>query len=110
MFERLSESDRLLLLKFVCAFAWADLEVTEKERNFVNRLVTRLGLSDAETKQVAEWLDIAPAPSSVDPKRIPREHRALFVDTVRALIYADGKVDPDERANLDQLKKALERA
>lgn len=108
MFERLSASDRLLLLKFLCAFAWADLEVSQKERRFVSGLVERLGLSADESKQVGEWLDVAPSPGSVDPKLIPHEHRKLFVDAVRAIIYADGKVDPDERASLDQLRAALE--
>ena len=108
MFESLSGPDRLLLLKFLCAFAWADLEVSKKERRFVNGLVSRLGLSDGEAKQVEEWLDVAPAPHSMDAKRVPKEHRKLFVDAIRAIIYADGKVDPDERASLDQLKAALE--
>src|ERR1041385_3167665 len=108
MFESLSAADRLLLLKFLCAFAWADLEVSEKERRFVNGLVSRLALSPSEVRQVEEGLDVAPSPGSVDPKQIPPEHRQLFVDAVRAIIYADGKVDPDERASLDALRAALD--
>jgi uncharacterized tellurite resistance protein B-like protein len=108
MFEQLSASDRMLLLEFLCAFAWADLEVSDKERRFVNGVVSRMSLSPEEAKQVERWLDIAPSPGSVDPKRVPREHRKLFVDSVRAIIYADGKVDPDERASLEQLRAALE--
>jgi uncharacterized tellurite resistance protein B-like protein len=108
MFDQLSASDRMLLLEFLCAFAWADLDVSEKERRFVNGLVSRMSLSPDETKQVEQWLDIAPSPGSVDPKRVPREHRKLFVDAVRAIIYADGKIDSDERASLEQLKAALE--
>src|SRR5438552_17454295 len=98
MFDQLSGSDRMLLLKFLCAFAWADLEVSDKERRFVSGLVARLALSPDEAKQVQEWLDIAPSPGSVEPKHVPREHRKLFIDAVRAIIYADGKIDPDERA------------
>jgi len=108
MFENLSASDRMLLLKFLCAFAWADLEVSEKERSFVNRLVAKLSLSPSEVQQVERWLDVAPSPASVDPKQIPREHRALFLDAVRAIIYADGKIDVDERASLEALRAALE--
>jgi uncharacterized tellurite resistance protein B-like protein len=110
MFETLSGPDRLLLLKFLCAFAWADLEVSDKERRFVNGLVAKLGLSPGETKQVEEWLDVAPAPHSVDSRQIPSEHRKLFVDAIRAIIYADGKVDPDERASLDALQAAIDRS
>jgi tellurite resistance protein len=108
MFDKLSGPDRLLLLKFLCAFAWADLEVSEKERRFVTGLVSRLGLAPDEATEVNGWLDVAPSPGSVDPKQIPREHRKLFLDAIRAVVYADGKVDPDERANLDQLRAALE--
>jgi hypothetical protein len=37
MFDALSRDERLLLLRFVCAFAWTDLEVTPRERAFVER-------------------------------------------------------------------------
>ena len=108
MLDQLSGPDRLLLLKFLCAFAWADLEVSERERRFVTGLISRFALSPDEAKRVGEWLDVAPSPGSVDPKQIPREHRQVFIDAVRAIIYADRKVDPEERANLEQLKAALE--
>ena len=108
MLEGVSTSDRLLLLKFLCAFAWTDLEVSEKEREFVRRMAERAELGDADARQVEEWLDMAPSPGSVDPKHVPREHRRLFIDAVRALVYSDGKVDPDERANFERLQAALE--
>jgi uncharacterized tellurite resistance protein B-like protein len=108
MLDRLSEGDRLLLLKFLCAFAWTDLEVTESERRFVLRLCDRAALSEDERRQVEEWLSIAPSPGSVDPKNVPREHRKLFLDAARAMIYADGKVDPEERETLDRLRDALD--
>ena len=53
--------------------------------------LSKLGPDDA--RQVEEWLEVAPAPASVDPKLVPRPHRGLFLDSVRALVYADGKVD-----------------
>jgi uncharacterized tellurite resistance protein B-like protein len=107
MFDDLSRDERLLLLRFACAFAWTDLEVTERERAFVRRLVTRLALAEDEAAEVEEWLAVAPSPGSVDPARVPAEHRRAFVETVRALIYADGKVDPEEREQFERLKSAL---
>ncbi len=107
MFESLSDDHRLLLLQFVCAFAWADLHVTPKERAFVERLVERLELSEAEQMKVAGWLDVAPSPQDVDPSRVPAEHRRIFIETVRAVVYADGHVDPDERDGFEALRKAL---
>ena len=107
MFEELSREDRLLLLKFVCAFAWTDLEVREPERRFVRRLVDRMQLDADDVRQVEEWLSIAPSPQSIDPARIPQAHRRTFIEAVRALIYADGEVDAEEREQLEKLKAAL---
>ena len=107
MLERLAGSDRLLLLKFLCAFAWTDLRISEHERAFVERLVKRLGLEPDEAKQVDEWLHVAPSPGTLDPSAVPAEHRRLFIDAVRALIYADGQVEDEERANFERLREAL---
>ena len=107
MFEGLSREDRLLLLKFVCAFAWTDLEVRDSERRFVRRLVERLKLDADDSRQVEEWLSIAPSPQSVDPARVPPALRRTFVEAVRALIHADGQADPEEREQLEKLKAAL---
>jgi uncharacterized membrane protein YebE (DUF533 family) len=94
-------------LRFVCAFAWTDLTVTDKERRFVKRLVARLGLEGEDSEQVEEWLHVAPTPASVDEKEVPPEHRRAFVEAVRAMIYADGSVDAEERAQFEKLRSAL---
>ncbi len=107
MLDGLSASDRLLLLKVLCSFAWADLEVSDSERRFVRRVLEQAKLGKDEEAQVEAWLDIAPSPGSIDPASIPPEHRRLFLDAVRAIVYVDGKVDPDERASLDRLREAL---
>lgn len=107
MLDDMDRDQRLLLMKFVCAFAWTDLEIRDSERNFVNRLVKRLELDDADREQVEEWLSVSPAPSSVDPSRIPPEHRRTFLEAARAVVYADGEVDSEEREQLDKLRDAL---
>lgn len=107
MFEGLSRDMRLLLLELVCAQAWTDLEIHEGERRFVRRLMERLELDADERKQVEQWLHVAPPPVDLDPERIPAEHRQTFVDAVRAVMYADGQVDDEEREQLDRLKAAL---
>ena len=107
MYDSLSRDDRMLLLRFLCAFAWTDLEVTDKERGFVKRLVGKLGLEGDDAEEVEEWLHVAPAPGTVDAKKVPAEHRRAFVEAVRAMIYADGKVDDEERAQFEKLRVAL---
>lgn len=107
MFEALSRSERLLLLKFVCAHAWTDLKIHAGERRFVERLMDRLELGDEERKEAEQWLHVAPSPGDVDPTLVPPEHRRTFLEAVRAVIYADGEVDSEEREQLERLKKAL---
>jgi hypothetical protein len=106
--DALTRAERLQLLRFVISFAWADLSVSLTERAFVHRLVTRLRLHPDELRQVEGWLSLPPAPDSVDPGSVPREHRRLFLETVRRLAQVDGEISPEEKeslALLDQLTR-----
>jgi len=107
MFEQLSRDERLLLLRFVCAFAWTDLTIQDGERKFVLRLMDRMQLTADDRAEVEAYLHIAPPPEATNPKLVPREHRRIFLDAVRALIYADGSVDAEERQRFERLQAAL---
>jgi uncharacterized tellurite resistance protein B-like protein len=107
MVTSLPREDRLRLMKFICAVAWADLEVQSEERAFVRRMVTRLGLRADEIAQVDAWLQVPPRIDDVDPVSIPREHRKLFVETLRELVHADGEVDEQERTSLALIEDLL---
>jgi hypothetical protein len=107
MLDRLDREDRLRLMRFVCSFAWADLEVGDEERSFVKKMIKRLELSEDEIKQVEGWLEVPPRPEELDPSEIPRAHRQLFLDTARAMIVADGRIDQDEAENLVLLEQLL---
>jgi uncharacterized tellurite resistance protein B-like protein len=105
MLEDLARNERLRLMKFVCSFAWADLEVRPEERAFVSGLVRRLDLDAADQQQVLGWLEVPPRPESVDPTQIPTEHRRLFLDAIRGVIESDGDVAEEEAENLRLLEK-----
>jgi uncharacterized tellurite resistance protein B-like protein len=107
MFEKLSRDERMLLLRFVCAFAWTDLEIRDGERKFVQRLMERMQLSSDDRAEVESYLHLAPSPEETNPKLVPAEHRRIFLDSVRALIYADGEVDAEERQRFEKLQAAL---
>lgn len=94
-------------MKFVCSFAWADLEVQDAERAFIKRLVKELKLTGSEKKAVDGWLEVPPKAEEVDPAQVPREHRQLFVDTAQALIASDGVIVENERESLALLKQLL---
>ena len=64
--EELSREERLLLMRFVCSFAWIDLEVKPEERELVARLIRRLQLDDEEKEYVSKWLESPPPPDSAE--------------------------------------------
>ena len=66
MLDALNREDRLQLMRFVCSFAWADLEIADAERDFIVKLVVRLGLDDEEQEQVANWLEVPPRADDLD--------------------------------------------
>ena len=106
MLEELSREDRLRLMKFVCSFAWADLEIQDDERKFVDKMIDKLGLQE-DRSQIEGWLRSPPPPEEVDPTRVPREHRQLFLDAAKAVFNADGVIDPKERENFELLEQLL---
>lgn len=103
----LDRSQRLKLMKFVCAFAWADLSLHTEERAFVERLVSRLGFDADEEKQIKSWLVSPPPAESVDPTTIPKEHKRVFLAAIDGVISADGVIAPEERESVKLLKALL---
>lgn len=103
----LDREDRLQLMKFICSFAWADLQVQDEERSFVSKLVAQLELDEEERAQVQSWLEVPPAAEELDPADIPEAHRQLFLETARAMIVADGKIDAEEAENFTLLEALL---
>jgi hypothetical protein len=95
--QELTRDERLLLMRFVCSFAWADLEVQDEERALVAQMIQRLDLDKEERRQVVRWLESPPAPSSVDPKLVPKAHRVKFLRAVESTVAVDGEVSPEER-------------
>lgn len=107
MLNQLDSASRMRLMKFVCSFAWADLEVRTGERAFVAGLIRRLDLDDSERDQVRAWLEIPPTPEAVDPGLIPLAHRTLFLEEIEGVIISDGEVSPEEHENLELLRELL---
>lgn len=107
MFKDLKPAERLQLMKFVCAVAWSDLEVSGEERLFVADCIRRLDFSDEERAQVWGWLEVPPAPDEVDPADIPPEHRKLFIEALGRLVVVDKEVTAEERESLVLLSKLL---
>ena len=90
----------MLLLRFVCSFAWVDLKIRPEERGMVARMVTRMDLAASEREEVFEWLKTPPSPESVDPQSIPRAHRVLFLREVESVVAIDKEITEEERASV----------
>jgi len=108
MLNHLSAAERLRLMKFVCSFAWADLEVSPEERTFIARLIRGLELDRDEEIQVHRWLDVPPALDGLDPTTIPSEHKRLFLEAIEGVIASDGRLTPEETENLDLFRQLLD--
>lgn len=104
----LSSKDRLQLLKFVCSFVWADLDVGPSEKTFVLSLAQRLNLSDAEREQVKGWLETPPSAEEVDPSLVPHQHRRLFLEAIEEALSADGAINPPEKESLALFRQLME--
>jgi uncharacterized tellurite resistance protein B-like protein len=98
--NELNREERMLLMRFVCSFVWADFEVKPEERQMVGQLIHRLRLDEEEERQVLQWLESPPSPGSVDPKLVPRAHRMKFLRAVESIVAVDGEVSPEERESL----------
>jgi hypothetical protein len=107
MLSELDRSERMRLMKFICSFAWADLEIRPQERKFVSGLVGRLELDEDDRHRVEEWLKLPPAPESVDPTAIPPAHRRVFLEAIEGVIVSDGETAPEELENLALMKDLL---
>ena len=105
--NELSREDRLQLMRFVCSFAWADLDIAEEERLFVAGLIQKLDLDDSDAELVASWMSRPPAPEDVDPMDIPREHKDLFLTAVREMVKADGNIAQTEADSYSILEQLL---
>ncbi|MBN1336441.1 MAG: TerB family tellurite resistance protein [Deltaproteobacteria bacterium] len=105
--KTLSREDRFALLRFVCSFAWADLEVSAEERAFVGALLLHLEIPEEERSQVHAWLAHPPDPAEIDPLDVPPDHRRLFLQEARKVVEADGIVRPDELENFCLFRELL---
>ncbi len=103
----LTSEDRLSLLRFACAFAWADLEIADTERSFVTSLARKLGADDEEVALVEEWLKVPPPAEDVDPTDIDPSLRQVFLNACVQMISADGRVDSEEVEILSLFEQLL---
>ena len=106
--DELDTQQRMNLLKFVCSFAWADLEIRPAERAFVSRFAESTGAQTAQRPaRCAAGSNLRPAEDELDPHLIPLHHREIFIETVKGVIRVDGEIAPEELESLELLSELL---
>ena len=103
----LTLQEKLDLLAFASAFAWADLEIQQQERRIYMALVDQMGLAESEREIAMSLLSSPPRAEQIDPMTIPEEHRTLFLSTAHNIILADNELKATEASMLDLLKNLL---
>ncbi len=105
--HKLSREDRQRLMRFVCSFAWADLEVKKTERVLVQKMARKLALDEDERAMVKQWLEVPPRAEDVDPQSIPHAQRKMFLEAAREMISADGEIDAEEKESFQLFEQLL---
>ena len=105
---KMTPAERMNLMRFVCSFVWTDLKVAQTERDLVMRIAGRLALNEAESRQVAAWLQVPPNVEEIDPASVPTAHRQMFLQAAELVINADGRVVPAERDSMTLFRSLLD--
>jgi len=103
--DYLDADTRRNLLKLACHAAWADLEVVPEERAAVLELAAVLAVGQEQLDEVRGWLNHAP--EEFDPAEVDPAHRDLFLETLTAVVLADGRFVPDECVTLQLISELL---
>ena len=102
-----SRQKLLQLFHFMCAFAWADLEIQQQERDMIERLLLALELLPEDWVTVLKWLEHPPEPDAIKPYNIPADFREQIYEAAKAVVLIDGKMEPKERDMLTLLRNAF---
>lgn len=93
------------LVQLACVAAWSDLTVAPEERAVVLQLAAAVALDPRSMAKVQTWLD--GPPPFIDPQAIPPEHRAAFLEALRAVIAADGRLARSECETLRLIEELV---
>ncbi len=107
-FTDLSSDERLILMRFLCAFAWADGEVQGQERAVIMSLLEHMQFSTDQRREVIGLLDQAPVDEEIDLTSVSEKHRIMFRDLAYAVVSADGRVHPGEKRLLALVNKFVQ--
>ena len=103
-----AEDHLMMYFQYLCAFAWADREIQQEERDMIVRNMDTLSVSEEQRSQILGWLEIPPDGALIDPYTVPRGFRNLIYNAAQAIVMSDGELHPLEKDMLDMLKEIFD--
>ena len=103
----LPTEEKLSVMRFICAFAWADLEIQIAERKLIQQIMSALDLDEEHHPTVMHWLDRPPRAEDVDPFTIPDSLKDIILDAATGVILADGELQDSEVDLLELFQNIL---
>ena len=97
----------LQLFHFMCAFAWADLEIQEEEQEMIERLMVSLKVPPEDQNLILTWLEVPPPPEVIDPYAVDPEFRSQIYKAAKAIVLSDGELHQLEKEMLELLRDAF---
>lgn len=107
MIENCTSEEKMQIMRFIYAFAWADLKIVQAEKQFILRFCNNLQLNEEERQEVLSWLEQPQHPEDIDPFSIPEHLRAYVLKAARAISIVDGDFDEKEAELLEILENIL---
>jgi tellurite resistance protein len=104
----LTTDEKLSVMRFICAFAWADLEIQNDEVKLINQIMQALELDKKHYQTVYQWLKRPPRAEDVDPFTIPDNLKEIILDAATGVILADGELQDSEMEMLELLQNILQ--
>ena len=104
----LSSDEKLQIMRFICAFAWADLKVVNAEKKLIARFSDILDLSPKEREAVNGWIAHPPRPEEIDPYEISPHLKETILSAAQAVSMIDGHFDAKEADLIDILQNLFD--
>jgi uncharacterized membrane protein YebE (DUF533 family) len=101
---------RLNVVRAIAALGWSDGYLDDQEKQKLRRLAEKVGLDEAEKREVDGYLEVAPSLDDIAFDDLDDKERQAMYLLALHYAYLDGLVWSGEKKILDQLAALLQLA
>ncbi len=98
--------DKQRFCRVVGQLLLADAEITDEEHGFLEKLMDRLGLDEAQKEAVVDSIDPSESTASL-VQSLPESARTQLIVELEAAAQVDGEIADHERELIDAVRQAL---